>query len=204
MRRSQKKWFWRVNLTFIFSSIALFCATRATSKLWSSVKQGIVCDFWMAGLKCSMCTNPKRGQCSSYVLKKIYSLICCVPEEYTKTINEIYNNQWNIMWRNHRNFTKRIWRYNGMNGENVLKDQNVYLFVLNFQWSTSLCLWTKVLNKLFVNWRFESSDGSRKGIVHQKSIPPKTINQSIWKMCQLSNYQRKYEEIIEMIKRMWR
>jgi hypothetical protein len=156
MRRSQKKWFWRVNLTFIFSSIALFCATRATSKLWSSVKQGIVCDFWMAGLKCSMCTNPKRGQCSSYVLKKIYSLICCVPEEYTKTINEIYNNQWNIMWRNHRNFTKRIWRYNGMNGENVLKDQNVYLFVLNFQWSTSLCLWTKVVNKLFVNWRFES------------------------------------------------
>jgi hypothetical protein len=63
--------------------------------------------------------------------------------------------------------------------------------VLNFQWSTSLCLWTKAVNKLFVDWRFESSDEIEERYCSPEEYPPKTINQSMgWKMCQLYNDQR--------------
>jgi len=75
------------------------------------------------------------------------------------------------------NKRKRMWRLNGWNEWKKWREPEHFAYLcLTF---SDLCLWTNVVNKLLVNWRFESSDEIEERYFHQKRTPPKTIDQGM-------------------------
>jgi len=117
----------------------------------------------MAGPKRSMCTNPKRGPVEVTCWRRLFAYLLCARRVYQ-------DNQWNVQDENVPTINETPCEeiieilqresedgMEWMNGENVKRIRMFCLFVLNYQWSISLRLWTKAVNKLLVNWRFESS-----------------------------------------------
>jgi len=204
----KKEYFKRVNQTLIFPHLHYF-VTRATPKFCEVQLNRIIVRLLNGWAEVQYVYQSKKIQLKLRA-EEDYSLICCARIVYRDNQwnlqRKCASNQWNTIWRDHWNDTKRNLRIEWMDGMNGIDEWNVKrarmfcLFVLNFQWSIyflrktkaeTSCLWIEDSSQI-MRWR--------KGIVHQKSIPPKTINQSMgWKMCQWS--KTKYEKIIEMIQR---
>jgi len=172
--------------------------------LWSSVKQDHSATFEWLGWS-AVCVPIQKDPIEVTYWRRLFAYLLCqnsIPRQSMKFAEKMcqqtmkHHLKRSLKWYKGESED----RMDGIDEWNVKRARMFCLFVLNFQWSIyflrktkaeTSCLWIEDSSQI-MRWR--------KGIVHQKSIPPKTINQSMgWKMCQWS--KTKYEKIIEMIQR---